>query len=523
MSEIHAHAWVWAVVPPDCGPVSVAGDPQLAHVLARSGLDVILADDERPCDVVLAAGSLAPACTEDGRLLRPEARIVAVDLRPHVRWARRGRLGRGLQLLLAPLLERRGRAAVAAVGDALTVLGYAARPLPTGNRIAPWGLGEHATASAPPTDRPTGAIVVGRRADPAHARAEARPAARPGGRRPPKKPERIDPEWAEAGTAGADRPDESTLTVVSAAVEEAGLAIGRPLRSRGMVTLESGKILHDIVADDERYVLRTGAGPSGELIDASVLLLEHLATASPPAEVRSVVIWPIAHGTVGPARYVLERRAPGHHPRRVTNALWGECSGFLAALHLTGQDGRTASDQRFVDRVDAWCRRMSSHLPPAEVSLLSALGDRVLDAVRDVRLGFGHGDMWPANLLVEDGRLRAVLDWDWGSRDSLPMLDALELWAMTAASKAAAEPGPRAVDLLVPSARVGFDERLRSHARAIDLELDARTALALTAAYWLERSFRDLRPFSARPKDRRWFSANVIRPLRFLAREVPSR
>lgn len=490
MRDIHRHSWVWAVLPPDCGPVLVLGDPELATVLRHSGVDVILADDERACDVLLVGSSVGPDLAENHCVTRSEVQLIAVDLRPDLRVDASSRLGLFTNLALSPLFERRCRRVAARTAERLRELGYSPRTLVTGNSVAPWSLDRRSTYWRDLTDRPAGAIVVGRKG------------------------------IGDPNPTGPRSTKVSGSTVLSGALERASIAIGGPLRRRRMQALESGKILLELESGGEEFVLRLGAGPSGRLIQASLRSLDALAAASPPTRLHDLVVWPIAHGPIGPAHYVIERRVAGHHPRRLTDRQIDDCMEFIRLLHTTGQDGRTGSDPGFVDRVEAWERRMASHLEPAAVSLLSGITDRILDSVRDVSTGFGHGDLWPANLLIDDDELKAVLDWDWAARQSLPMLDAMELWAMTTGSSSAVEPGPRALDLLLPFARDGFDERLREHARHVGFHGDRATNVTLTAAYWLERTYRDLRPFSPRPRSRRWFEENVLRPIHIFDREL---
>lgn len=114
------------------------------------------------------------------------------------------------------------------------------------------------------------------------------------------------------------------------------------------------------------------------------------------------------------ARTVLELRAVTGLgvPRRAAGQRGGPLAGVVERAHrwLAGDDGRLP------DRVDA-----------AAVAQVLAVGPDA--CVDDVPYVLTHGDLIPGNLVVEDGRLAAVIDWGYVSSAD-PALDLVPAWAV---------------------------------------------------------------------------------------------
>ena len=117
----------------------------------------------------------------------------------------------------------------------------------------------------------------------------------------------------------------------------ASTAIERELDTCEMTAVESGKILVQLKDQSgEDWFLRLAGGPSASYISDSLSALEVIADSAAPAPVRERAVKPLADGWIGPARYSIERRVGGGHPRRLTPALWEDCLGFLVGLHGLG-------------------------------------------------------------------------------------------------------------------------------------------------------------------------------------------
>lgn len=114
----------------------------------------------------------------------------------------------------------------------------------------------------------------------------------------------------------------------------------------------------------------------------------------------------------------------------------GSIAAFLTALH--GLDPAPAAP--LLPAFSDWCRRqrtlerrglrlVAQHLDPGLAGPLrettTRLGDRIETACRRPRLV--HGDLWYGNLLMRDGRLTGVLDWEYAALAD-PMVDYAALW-----------------------------------------------------------------------------------------------
>ena len=124
--------------------------------------------------------------------------------------------------------------------------------------------------------------------------------------------------------------------------------------------------------------------------------------------------------------------------------------------------------------------------------------------------GFGHGDFWHGNLVVDGDRLTGVVDWDAAGPGRLPLIDYLHLVANAERTRHRhASLGETIVSFLLPWARNGGDESAR---RLFSLtaggHLDAPTLEILVAAYWLDYVAYQLRLYADRGEPN-WFEPNV--------------
>ncbi len=108
----------------------------------------------------------------------------------------------------------------------------------------------------------------------------------------------------------------------------------------------------------------------------------------------------------------------------------------LAAIDSTGVARRTHGDRGgpltpVLDRLDVWLANPAA-AALVDVTAVSRLADEARELIDEhVQFGFVHGDLIPGNVLVEDRRLRAVIDWGgagWGdlAQDLAPAWSVLD-------------------------------------------------------------------------------------------------
>ena len=303
------------------------------------------------------------------------------------------------------------------------------------------------------------------------------------------------------------RRGERAQTVLEECVRQAEEAIGVPLGFEAPVT-RSGLV----TATSDEAILRVAVGPARGQIDAQLACFEALSRLAPPPEVAALVPWPAANGVSGLASWSLERRLPAAgSAEALTPALLREAVDFLVPLHRAGRSGPSRL-LREVALVVAQ-RRPSEHI--------SALAGR-LDAELDhVPRGFGHGDLFLGNLLLDHERhLSGVVDWDAGGPARLPLLDLVHLRHMAKYPLPDDDWGPSVARRLIPWARAGGDDVARDYCRRIGFRPEPRVLTALVAAYWLERVAYQLSMHPHRAGQERWLERNVDFVLNAIAGEV---
>jgi aminoglycoside phosphotransferase (APT) family kinase protein len=304
-------------------------------------------------------------------------------------------------------------------------------------------------------------------------------------------------------------------SIVEVATERAAEELGSALTRRATNVFASGKLGIELSdANDAAFFLWLAAGPAREEVARRTDAVRAIAHANSACAVRPQVVQPIAAGRVGPADYVLEPKVHGRHLNRMTSRLWQDCLEFLTALHRLPAETPTIGLRESEPDLPSGTEILARHVGPDERHTLERLRLELADRLDGVPRGGGHGDYWRENLIVRRGRLRAVLDWEWASRDSLPMLDLLDLighlgWRQ----RRVFDPGPTFMNVLWPLAESGGGERVRDYCAATGIPADARTLQALTAAHWLLRTARFGSARVERLQSRDWLGDNVLAPL----------
>jgi hypothetical protein len=489
---VQRHSWIWAVLPPDCRLIRCEGDPELAEALREAGFELVEgtsasagASGRGAPDAVLitAQGDAAvSALSRAAATLRPGG-IVAIPVaggspsppRPVSRAVRAIQLvGSAFTALSAELAARRTAEAMRRMGlDVWRVL--------TGERVQMrYGLGRGGWIRR--LRLPVGSIVV--------------------------------------GAVGERR-----RSLVEAAIEHAAHELGKPLVPRSTNVFASGKLGLELAdSDGAGYYLWLAAGSARDEVDRRRNAVEAILRSAPPAAVRDRIVAPLAAGDVGPAKYSVEPKVSGAHPLRMTSRLWDDCLEFLIALHrLPLQEPALALAGTWPD-LDLATDFLARHVEPEERSILERVHRAITDRVGDLPGGGGHGDFWRENLIVRRGRLRAVVDWEWAGRDSLPMLDLMDLVGHLGFRRSRAlQPGPTFTEVLWPLARRGGNEPIRLYCTETGTPRDPRTLEGVAMAHWLLRTARAGLNLEDRLRDPSWFGDNVAVPLTQLREAIGTR
>lgn len=290
-------------------------------------------------------------------------------------------------------------------------------------------------------------------------------------------------------------------SAVAGALAAAEADAGRELRPRWAST-RAGLIA--LAADGA--LLRVAIGPSRAQIDNGFAALEALRALEPAPAVADRVPWPLARGRLGLADWSLERLVPGARPPRdLSDALLGDCVDFLAELGRRDGTGRR-------DLVEL-AETLAPVLPPSAAAELREVAARLERKLASVPRGFAHGDFFAGNLLVEEGRLTGVVDWDAAGPGRLVLLDLLHLLLTRTGPFADHQWGGALLDRLLPLAH-GRDETILRYCREVGLQPEPELLNALVFAYWLDYTAYQLRTHRIRFAQPEWIQGNVALVLR---------
>jgi hypothetical protein len=479
---MHRPSWIWAALPPEARRIACFPDSGQADALSEIGLelaphgdrgdqggaDAVLVDQAEPDAARKAAEAAAHASTGVAAI------AVGADASPSIRPV--SRPARALQLITSPATAIAAEATARRLERTMAREGLEVSRIRTGDRSLPrYGLGAGGWLGR--RRLPGGAIVIG---------------------------------------STGPRP----LSVVEEVVAEATRELGRPLERQSAEVFPSGKLAVELAdAEGERYFLSITAGePAG--VTRSEAAIRAILSSNPPASLAERIVSPLAAGQVGSARYVLEPKATGRHPIWISAGLWRQCVRFLADLHgLAGAAGSELppSWPDLPTAVDILGRKANRE----DRSLLDRAHREVVTRISGVTVGVGHGDFFTKNLLVGRDSLRAVLDWEWAARDSLPLLDLFDLRAQLGLRRRRGlRVGQNFTDVLWPLARQGGDGPVRSYCEAVGMATDSYLLEGLTIAHWLLRTARLGSINPRRLEDGGWWRANVGAPLAAVGRDA---
>lgn len=288
-------------------------------------------------------------------------------------------------------------------------------------------------------------------------------------------------------------------TALDAAAHAAAVESGIPLR-HGWPQARAETLV--VIADTG--VLRVAVGPGARGMERQRVALESLAAFVPPPVVSDRVPWVIARGRTGLAVWSFERRLAGHPaPPVLGDNLLADCLDFLVALHHVAHD--SPPSRSLVEDAEV----AADLSDPGIGDAIRALGARLEADLAGVTRGFAHGDFWSGNLLVADGALCGVVDWDVAAPGCLPLLDLLQLRLSQHRSRTRQYVGVAVVEYLLPWARNGGDDVLHTYARRIGLAVDPARLESLVLAFWLDYVSQELRKYGDRASRPVWMRDNI--------------
>jgi hypothetical protein len=239
-------------------------------------------------------------------------------------------------------------------------------------------------------------------------------------------------------------------------------------------------------------VLRVAA--SGSNVDPC-----HAAEALVELGARSLPLIPrlAAHGHAGPAAWTSETLLPGRRADSLSPGLVAAVADFCARLPHDGSPPTAfASDiASLIDR-----------LPRFREPLLQ-LEARAAPIIAGLPSVLRHGDLWRGNLLVQDGALSGVVDWDAWHPAGVPGTDLLHLVASARAFATRQSFGE--VMRERPWERPSFTAATAAYWRKLGIDPTRETLEAIGIAWWTMHTKANLQRHPHMVDDERWLKRTV--------------
>lgn len=254
----------------------------------------------------------------------------------------------------------------------------------------------------------------------------------------------------------------------------------------------------------DRGLLRIGVGRGRRQVEAPAAVLELLGGGRLPPAAASRVPVLLGSGRLGGASWSLEQEMRGAGVRPpLSAALREDCVDFLVALHRVPHAAPLGSTGGLDDAV-ALAGQLTGR--PADVHRLA---QDARERLEGLPRGFAHRDFWHRNLLVADGRLSAVVDWDSAGGGALPYLDLMQLVTTSALRPGGHQWGRALVQTLLPWAERGGDRYAERYAAALGVERSPELLRSLVTVFWLDWVGYQVDRYAERRSDPRWVRGNV--------------
>ena len=310
-------------------------------------------------------------------------------------------------------------------------------------------------------------------------------------------------------TAGDVRP-----TLLEQALRDAQRAVdARSSPQLHRIALSEGSV----VAMSDLGVLRVGLGAGRGQVERPAEALRALARRAEDTSLARLLpeLWAV--GNVGPLAWSLEGCIEGRLASLpLTEAVWQDCIDTQAQLHALPSDIIAPAPSL----AELGVRLAPLARDPEQVVRLAEAAE---DHLRPLRAGVNHGDFWSENLLVAQGRLAGVIDWDSATGGGLPFVDLLHMYTAALRPPGFDTWGRTFTEGLLPWCVQGGDARLRRYADLIGLEPTPALLHTSAIAYWLSHIGYQVSRYAQRSQDKAWVDKSVDRVAEVLARSGSQR
>ena len=204
---------------------------------------------------------------------------------------------------------------------------------------------------------------------------------------------------------------------------------------------------------------------------------------------------PARSGETAGVAWLVEQALPGHRPTHLTADVIAQVTEFCRSLPRSDEAPRS---------VDEDIETIARHVPEYATKLVD-LKTRSSPLPTSGSIA-RHGDLWAGNLLVDDGRLSGVLDWDAWNEFGVPGADLLNLISYEAAPSGSAL-GQRWAAR--PWDREPFTSAAAAYWPGIGLKPTPEFLEAVGVAWWACQAAATLERLPHLASDRRWLEANL--------------
>jgi hypothetical protein len=202
----------------------------------------------------------------------------------------------------------------------------------------------------------------------------------------------------------------------------------------------------------------------------------------------------LASGESVGVTWVVEELLPGRRPSSLSPELLDQVAAFAAALPPGDRPAGVRDDAEVV-----------ASAAPASAAAVRQAAEVICSSPLAGRTQLRHGDLWAGNLLVLDGTLTGVVDWDAWSPAGVPGVDLLHLLGTDWRIRSRSSLGE--VWLRRPWDDAVFVTLVRRH--WADWGGDPAVRAVVGRAWWLGQLAADLRRNPALAADARWVARNI--------------
>jgi hypothetical protein len=242
--------------------------------------------------------------------------------------------------------------------------------------------------------------------------------------------------------------------------------------------------------DGARAILRVGpAGSAGDPAPVAETV-QRLAGRLPVAP-------PLRRGRLAGASWTLEPALPGRPPARLSARLLRQVAAACARLPVRpGPPTALREDLRG-----------AAALLPAHAGALQDLALRLGPRLAPLPAVMRHGDLWTGNLLVANGTLAGIVDWDAAHPAGVPGADLVQLVGTDWRRRHRCALGRAALERSWRRRLIGADTA--PYWAALGVQPDDDLLDLAVAGWWASEVHHTLLRFPQRAADAAWVTANV--------------